>query len=226
MATYVVGDLHGHIHLLESLLKKVRFNHALDLLYSVGDIVDRGSDTGALLDYLYDGSRAGWFRPILGNHEELLLSYRNNPSQFKNLYLDPGFGGRVTLNALDRTPRAQEILDWIATWPMTVEVEGHILVHAGLPRVQGSSWGDAELCTTRVDPDTGFHQCLWFRIPDLYPSFDQKIVVSGHNMVSQAQFYKEGILLIDTGGYRTGSLTLYRIEDRTLHAGEGRPRLG
>jgi serine/threonine protein phosphatase 1 len=226
MATYVVGDLHGQLHLLEPLLKKVRFHPVEDLLYSVGDVVDRGTDTGPLLDYLYDGARAGWFRPVLGNHEELLLAYRNNPARHKESYLDPGFGGRVTLSALERTPRAREILDWIATWPLTLEVGGHILVHGGLPRIQGSSWGDVELCEKRVDPDTGFRHCLWVRIPDIYPSFDQKMVVSGHNMIPQAQHYKDGILLIDTGGYRTGSLTLYRIEDRTLHTGEGRPRLG
>lgn len=39
---FIIGDLHGLIHLLNRLVAEIAFNPAVDRLLSVGDIVDRG----------------------------------------------------------------------------------------------------------------------------------------------------------------------------------------
>jgi serine/threonine protein phosphatase 1 len=70
---------------------------------------------------------------------------------------------------------------------------------------------------------TGFHTCLWARPPEIYPSFDQRNVVSGHNIVSNPGPASDGIILIDTGAYRTGVLTMLRLEDLTYHQVQGKP---
>lgn len=223
MATYVVGDIHGQYQLFTKLLERVRFDFATDRLVSVGDVIDRGADTGLLLETLYEGSRDGWFSAIKGNHEELLLAYQLSPERYRNDYLDPGFGGRPTVESIEKSKKGKKLLEWIRTWPLFMETEGFILVHASLPRIQGSRFGDIELCPLRMARSTGFHTCLWARPPEIYPSFDQRNVVSGHNIVSNPGPASDGIILIDTGAYRTGVLTMLRLEDLTYHQVQGKP---
>ena len=65
---FVVGDLHGCVDALRYLLREIVFDSACDRLFSVGDLIDRGSQSEealALLD-------KPWFFPVLGNHEEAL----------------------------------------------------------------------------------------------------------------------------------------------------------
>lgn len=65
---FVVGDLHGCVDALRYLLREIEFDPARDRLFSVGDLVDRGSQSEqalALLD-------KPWFYAVLGNHEEAL----------------------------------------------------------------------------------------------------------------------------------------------------------
>ena len=65
---FVVGDLHGCVDALRYLLREIVFDPACDRLFSVGDLIDRGSQSEealALLD-------KPWFFPVLGNHEEAL----------------------------------------------------------------------------------------------------------------------------------------------------------
>ncbi len=65
---FVVGDLHGCVDALRYLLREIEFDGARDRLFSVGDLIDRGSQSEealALLD-------KPWFYAVLGNHEEAL----------------------------------------------------------------------------------------------------------------------------------------------------------
>jgi serine/threonine protein phosphatase 1 len=65
---FIVGDLHGCVDALRYLLREIVFDPACDRLFSVGDLIDRGSQSEealALLD-------KPWFFPVLGNHEEAL----------------------------------------------------------------------------------------------------------------------------------------------------------
>lgn len=65
---FVVGDLHGCVDALRYLLREIEFDPICDRLFSVGDLIDRGSqseDALALLD-------KPWFYSVLGNHEDAL----------------------------------------------------------------------------------------------------------------------------------------------------------
>jgi serine/threonine protein phosphatase 1 len=66
---YVVGDIHGCYNQLQKELDRVGFNVAIDRLFSVGDIVDRGPESFKCLELF----SKGWFHPVLGNHEILML---------------------------------------------------------------------------------------------------------------------------------------------------------
>jgi len=68
---FAVGDLHGCRQMLDALLAKVRFDPAIDRLFSVGDLVDRGPDSIGCLALL----KEPWFHAVRGNHETMLLDY-------------------------------------------------------------------------------------------------------------------------------------------------------
>lgn len=67
----MVGDLHGHRHLLEDELDRIGFNPTRDRVLSGGDLIDRGPDSLGTLELLEEP----WFHAVLGNHELMLLNY-------------------------------------------------------------------------------------------------------------------------------------------------------
>jgi serine/threonine protein phosphatase 1 len=223
LATYVVGDLHGQVRILEGLLEKISFSPGKDHLVAVGDVIDRGENTGDLLRFLFSGARDGWFSSVMGNHEEVLLGHLKNPKSHP-LCTDPEFGGKKTLEALSRSSDKKDLIHWISSWPLFMEKSEYIIVHGGLPSVQGSRMGDTDLCSKRMEPITGYHTCLWVRPPKLCPSYDGRIVISGHSIVPQAGLVQDGIILVDTGCYRTGKLSTIRLEDRSTFEYQGYPR--
>lgn len=77
---FVVGDIHGMFNALDDLLKEIEFDTAIDRLFSVGDLVDRGTESDRVLEYLsYD-----WFYSIKGNHEIMLLESAYDASTYDN----------------------------------------------------------------------------------------------------------------------------------------------
>lgn len=68
---FIVGDLHGCLDLLQAELARIGFDRAVDRLFSVGDLADRGPDSIGCLRLL----REPWFHAVRGNHEDMLLGY-------------------------------------------------------------------------------------------------------------------------------------------------------
>ena len=74
---YVVGDIHGCYDKLQSVLDFVKIDFNKDILYSVGDISDRGEDSDKVLEYLsnikekYPNS----LDVVFGNHDVWLYQY-------------------------------------------------------------------------------------------------------------------------------------------------------
>lgn len=66
---FVIGDLHGAFPCFENLLKNIQFDPAVDRMFSVGDLVDRGPDSMSCLRLL----NGPWFHAVLSNHEEMML---------------------------------------------------------------------------------------------------------------------------------------------------------
>ncbi len=66
---FVVGDIHGKLALLKHQLKQINFNPKLDILVSVGDLIDRGPDSAGALEYYQTHD---WFYAVAGNHELLM----------------------------------------------------------------------------------------------------------------------------------------------------------
>ncbi|HCO3629129.1 TPA: metallophosphoesterase [Escherichia coli] len=66
---WVVGDLHGCYTSLMTQLGSVDFDPEQDLLISVGDLIDRGTENVECLELI----EMPWFRAVRGNHEQMMI---------------------------------------------------------------------------------------------------------------------------------------------------------
>ena len=70
MATYVVSDLHGQYKLFKEGLEKIGFSED-DMLYVIGDVIDRGKDGIKLLQCIKRNKNMDL---LIGNHEHMMLN--------------------------------------------------------------------------------------------------------------------------------------------------------
>ena len=119
MSTYAIGDLQGCFEALQQMLERIEFNPAVDQIYLLGDLVNRGADSLAVLRW----ARLHQIHAILGNHDLHLLAVAEGYAESL-----PGDTLRPILTAPDR----DELLDWLRHLPLAASVSGYLLVHAGL----------------------------------------------------------------------------------------------
>ena len=122
MSTYVVGDIQGCLKPLKCLLKQVKFKPDRDVLWSVGDIVNRGPKCLKTLRFLYKMRDS--LVMVLGNHDLHLLALaagvrRPNRSD--------------TLDKILAAPDREEMLNWLLHRPLIHHEHGYTMVHAGIP---------------------------------------------------------------------------------------------
>ncbi|WP_404400239.1 symmetrical bis(5'-nucleosyl)-tetraphosphatase [Idiomarina seosinensis] len=108
MSLYIVGDVHGCYKELMQLLDTVGFSYQHDTLWCVGDIIARGPDSLAALQFFVDAPEHA-VRTVLGNHDLNLLGIlagqrKANPKD--------------RLDALLNSRRRLDWLDWIRQQPL------------------------------------------------------------------------------------------------------------
>ena len=121
MATYAVGDVQGCYRDLQLLIEKINFDPAIDRLWFVGDIVNRGPESLACLRYIESLGNSA--TTVLGNHDLHLLAVDagiRKPSNTDTL--------SDILEAHDR----DELLSWLRSRPLIHKEDEFLLVHAGL----------------------------------------------------------------------------------------------
>jgi serine/threonine protein phosphatase 1 len=96
MARYAIGDIHGCARTFKKLVEEVIKFTTADTLYLLGDYIDRGPCSKGVLDYLLQIRDLGYnFRPIRGNHEQLLLDALTDTEARQIWY---GNGGWATMH--------------------------------------------------------------------------------------------------------------------------------
>lgn len=122
MADYIVGDIQGCFSGLKRLLRSVCFTPGKDKLIAVGDLVGRGPESLATLNYLY--SLGENFDTVLGNHDLHLLAISCGIRQAKP---------KDKLDELLNSPQLKTLVDWLRSKPLALPLNDNILVtHAGL----------------------------------------------------------------------------------------------
>lgn len=121
MAIYAVGDVQGCHAELVQLLEQIKFDPAADQLWLVGDLVNRGPDSLAVLRTVK--SLGGSAITVLGNHDLHLLAVAEGVAE-----LNPN----DTLDEILRASDRDELLHWLRNQRLLYAQDGYVLVHAGL----------------------------------------------------------------------------------------------
>ena len=121
MSVYWVGDLQGCDEPLGQLLDQVAFSTSRDRLYVLGDLVNRGPSSLAVLRRL--SKMGSSVECVLGNHDLHLLALAagaRQPSRTDTL--------QDVLEASDR----HTLLDWLQNQAIALFKEDVLMVHAGV----------------------------------------------------------------------------------------------
>lgn len=73
---FIVGDVHGNLLQLEEQLENVGFNPLWDRVFCLGDLIDRGPYSQALLERIDQKT----YFSVFGNHEAMMVSGFENPT--------------------------------------------------------------------------------------------------------------------------------------------------
>ena len=121
MSTYAIGDVQGCHDQLLQLLDRIAFEPARDTLWFVGDLVNRGSQSLAVVRFVRNlGSGAV---TVLGNHDLALLVVAEG---IKRPHASDTFGDILA------APDRDELLAWLRQQKMMHADAHYAMVHAGL----------------------------------------------------------------------------------------------
>lgn len=187
----VIGDIHGCYHELLDLFDRVALCDD-DVVVSVGDLVDRGPDSPAVLEFFRERRARGRAVVLMGNHERKhvrsVLSYSQEITRLQ-------FGARYG-----------EAVGWMRDLPYFFETPELVVVHAalmpGVPLSQqredvlaGTTSGEREL-------ESALGARRWHELYD-----GEKPVAFGHHVVGPEPLVKERVFGLDTGACHGGRLT-------------------
>jgi serine/threonine protein phosphatase 1 len=195
-----IGDIHGAFQALTALAAFVPFRPE-DVLVTLGDYVDCGPKSAAVLDWLLAHKESGHLVALRGNHELMMLAARKGGDHLKEwLYC----GGNKTLasysprkdgGSLADVPKAhwQFLEEDTRAW---FEIETHFFVHANAyPH-----------CPLKDQPD---YMLYWEFFNDwVAPHESGKVMVCGHSGQRSGKPKNLGhAVCIDTRAYADGWLT-------------------
>lgn len=230
---YAIGDVHGRLDLLADLLARIEADNAArapakTYLVLLGDLVDRGPDSRGVVELLATRPPRS-LRPIFlkGNHEEIFLRVLGGDDSLVQQWLayggaecahSYGIGSGWLLNAtpgeimdrlIEKVPPSH--LAFLQDMADSFRFGDYLFVHAGIrPGVE-------------IERQEG-RDLRWIREGFLDDRTDHGvIVVHGHTIVEAAEEHPNRIAL-DTGAYRTGTLTAIGLEgeDRWFLEARGR----
>ncbi|MBN1132125.1 MAG: serine/threonine protein phosphatase [Bacteroidales bacterium] len=150
---YVISDIHGCYKTFRRLVEKVIGLTKSDWLFLLGDYVDRGPSSKAVLDYILELMEEGYtLFPLRGNHEDDLLKYAKGEPRFmlwhlnKHKYPDIFEEGKI----IDR------YYNFMNSLPYYYELDDYYIVHAGFNFKSDKPFEDKEtmLWTRYFNPPT------------------------------------------------------------------------
>lgn len=167
---WVIGDVHGHLKTLESLVEQLNLNEH-DMVVLLGDLIDRGPTSADVVRYVRMTPN---IHSLRGNHEQLMIDGFDEALFFKERSEDARIwyhnGGKNTEssymflygNDTDACEKAFDDVKWMEFLPTEVVLNEWRFVHAGYNQnhdVEGQSeavhlWIRAQFFTSKhaIDP--------------------------------------------------------------------------
>jgi serine/threonine protein phosphatase 1 len=198
-----IGDIHGTVNALRSLVDFVELRSD-DTIVTLGDYVDRGPDSRAVVDFVIGLGKTHDLVPLRGNHEIMMLDARQKKS-----WLGPwlSYGGEATLKSYGgsfaNVPESH--IDFLENHLVPYfECESHFFVHAN---------ADANVALEEQKDSTLY----WRRYVNPEPHCSGKIMVCGHTIQQSGLPRSNGhSICIDTWAYGSGWLSCLDVESGTV----------
>jgi serine/threonine protein phosphatase 1 len=226
---YAIGDIHGHIGLLQGvhdlIAKDMAQNGAAPVVH-VGDLVDRGPDSRGVIDWLMAGIAAGQDWVVLkGNHDRMFRRFLRDPMEPEHglrpdlSWLHPRLGGIETLQSYGvRSPGDRPVIKvhadadaavpeahraFIDARPTSHRIGELLFVHAGIrPGIALEDQTETDL--------------LWVRDPFLtHTASHGPLVVHGHTAIDTPTHYGNRVNIDSSAAYG-GPLSAVVIEGREV----------
>lgn len=121
MATYAIGDIQGCYYAFQKLLNTINFNPRDDSLWLVGDIINRGAESLAVLRWCYEHRDS--IQMVLGNHDLHTIAVAHGIRKPNR---------SDTIQSVIEAPDAHTLLTWLRHQPLMVSNKDYVMVHAGL----------------------------------------------------------------------------------------------
>ena len=187
---YCMSDVHGDYEKYRLMLEKIRLSDG-DLLYLLGDVVDRGPHPVRIL---LDMMQRPNVKPLLGNHEYMaVLCLRFLTKQvteesvsalcaenFQDLINWQREGGSSTLREFGQLSAEQRsaVLEYLMDFELYEEIQvngqDYLLVHAG----------PANFSPDRPLDSYGLHELIWTRMDYGKVYYADRFLVTGHTPVA------------------------------------------
>jgi serine/threonine protein phosphatase 1 len=203
MGEYVIGDIHGEIEALKTIINKINYDSTEDKLIFLGDYIDRGSDSYQVYRYikkLDNGSNIF----IRGNHEEMMIDAVLNKNN-KGLWYHNG--GRATERSFPNYSELEEAANFFDSLPYQYTDGNYIFVHAGIRP-------DLKLT------EQSEHDLVWIRYKFLEAEAEnfkeKRTIVAGHTPVAEVKFQGNKILM-DTGAGKGGILSAINLKTKKVY---------
>lgn len=205
---FIIGDVHGCLVMLQSMLEKINWRPERDRLVFIGDYIDRGGDSKGVIDLIIDLCRStGRVHCLMGNHEGIFLDYLNG-GDISPFLLN---GGESTLNSYRKgrvldseTQIPEDHICFLKSLDHYIELKDYYVVHAGFrPGV-------------RIE-DQILQDLIWIRDPFIFSDYDfGKRVIFGHTPFSEPLVMDNKIGL-DTGAVYGNKLTCLELPSLKFH---------
>jgi len=221
---YAIGDIHGRLDLLEKLQVKIEADaitagHLKIIQIFLGDYVDRGPDSKAVVDFMLRRPPAGWDRVCLkGNHETMVLKFLGDENFLKKWSrsggletlhsygagliekMQDGDANKIQKKFKKKISKAHR--NFFTHLKPSAEFGDYFFAHAGVrPSVELNAQTEDDL--------------LWIRKEFISSNKNfGKIVVHGHTPVKQPEILPNRIN-IDTGAWSSDQLTCLVLEGET-----------
>lgn len=191
---YVMSDIHGDFDSYLKMLEMIQFKKE-DVLYILGDVIDRGKDPIALLKHIKNQENIIF---LIGNHEDMMIrALKKSCSNLQELITSTEMkrwnrnGGMATLEQFIRLDEREQLEliefveeSWIALPQVTIDQKQFYFVHA-CPGEQLYQ----EPLKYKDATEEEIHQMLWDRrcledweLPETYQYYDPNtVLLFGHS---------------------------------------------
>ena len=212
-----IGDIHGCLTpFMELVEEKIKLKPG-DKLVLLGDYIDRGNQSRAVVDYIINLKQRGFdIITLLGNHESMLLNALDSEDLFPVWTLNGCFETLESFGISSLKELDQLYIDFFKNLLYYWSYNQFIFVHAGFN-------------DDMKDPFDDKTEMIWTRREKYKnPVFKDKVIVHGHSPVpesvcKQRLMEKDQVLNLDTGCVYTdregyGRLSAIELYSMQLHS--------